>query len=68
MTIASERQTGGTPRLRGTVAGELHHVHKWYGDHHVLTDVSVRVERGEIVALIGRSGSGKSTVVSVCCS
>jgi len=35
MTIASERQTA--------VAGELRHVHKWYGDHHVLTDVSVRV-------------------------
>jgi sulfonate transport system ATP-binding protein len=57
MTIASERQTA--------VAGELRHVHKWYGDHHVLTDVSVRVERGEIVALIGRSGSGKSTVLRV---
>jgi sulfonate transport system substrate-binding protein len=54
MTIASERQA--------LVAGELRHVNKWYGDHHVLIDVSVRVARGEIVALIGRSGSGKSTV------
>jgi sulfonate transport system ATP-binding protein len=47
------------------VAGELRHVNKWYGDHHVLVDVSVRIERGEIVALIGRSGSGKSTVLRV---
>jgi sulfonate transport system ATP-binding protein len=47
------------------VAGELRHVDKWYGDHHVLDDVSVRVGRGEIVALIGRSGSGKSTVLRV---
>jgi len=57
MTIAPERQT--------QIAGELRHVNKWYGDHHVLTDVSVRVSRGEIVALIGRSGSGKSTVLRV---
>ncbi|KWX66775.1 ABC transporter ATP-binding protein [Mycobacterium sp. NAZ190054] len=47
------------------VAGELRHVDKWYGAHHVLDDVSVRVERGRIVALIGRSGSGKSTVLRV---
>lgn len=48
-----------------TAAGELTRVHKWYGDHHVLDDVSVHVGRGEIVALIGRSGSGKSTVLRV---
>ena len=47
------------------VAGELRHVDKWYGAHHVLADVSVRVDRGEIVALIGRSGSGKSTILRV---
>src|SRR6185312_13493215 len=57
MTIASDRQT--------VIAGELRDVNKWYGHHHVLTEVSVRVERGEIVALIGRSGSGKSTVLRV---
>jgi sulfonate transport system ATP-binding protein len=57
MTIASERRTA--------VAGELRHVNKWYGDHQVLSDVSVRIEGGDIVALIGRSGSGKSTVLRV---
>jgi len=57
MTITSDR--------RVAVAGELRNVNKWYGNHHVLTDVSVRVGRGEVVALIGRSGSGKSTVLRV---
>jgi sulfonate transport system ATP-binding protein len=46
-------------------SGELTNVNKWYGDHHVLVDVSVRIGRGEIVALVGRSGSGKSTVLRV---
>lgn len=54
-----------TPSRTTHIAGELRDVNKWYGDHHVLTDISVRVDSGEIVALIGRSGSGKSTVLRV---
>jgi sulfonate transport system ATP-binding protein len=54
-----------TVQRRTEVAGELRDVNKWYGEHHVLTDVSLRIDRGEIVALIGRSGSGKSTVLRV---
>jgi sulfonate transport system ATP-binding protein len=57
VTVTSERRTG--------IAGELRNVDKWYGRHHVLADVSVRIGNGEIVALIGRSGSGKSTVLRV---
>jgi sulfonate transport system ATP-binding protein len=57
MTLTFERQTG--------IAGELRHVDKWYGGHHVLVDVSLQIGKGEIVALIGRSGSGKSTVLRV---
>jgi sulfonate transport system ATP-binding protein len=48
-----------------TPAAELRSVSKWYGTTRVLHDVSLRVGRGEIVALVGRSGSGKSTVLRV---
>jgi sulfonate transport system ATP-binding protein len=59
MTITTTRETAIE------TAGELRNIDKWYGDHHVLADVSLRIGRGEIVALIGRSGSGKSTVLRV---
>ena len=42
---------------------ELHDVHKRFGDVEVLKGVSTGLEKGEIVAVIGRSGSGKSTML-----
>ncbi len=42
---------------------ELHHVHAYYGKSHVLHGVNFEVRGGEIVALLGRNGSGRSTTV-----
>ena len=42
---------------------ELKDVVKRYGTNTVLNGVSLRVEKGEIIAIIGRSGSGKSTML-----
>jgi polar amino acid transport system ATP-binding protein len=42
---------------------ELKDVVKRYGQHTVLDGVSLTVEKGEIIAIIGRSGSGKSTML-----
>ena len=35
----------------------------WYGAAHILFDVSLQVRRGEVVALMGRNGAGKSTTL-----
>lgn len=41
---------------------ELKHVNKHFGDLHVLKDISLKVQKGEVVVIIGPSGSGKSTL------
>jgi len=53
------------PRLRGAI--ELDHVSFRYGplSPMVLQDISLRVEPGQLVALVGRSGSGKTTLASL---
>ncbi len=38
-------------------------VNSYYGDSHILFDVSLRVEKNEVVALLGRNGAGKSTTL-----
>ena len=35
----------------------------WYGAAQILYDVNLEVKRGEVVALMGRNGAGKSTTL-----
>jgi len=42
---------------------EVENVHTYYGQIHVLKEVSLSVERAEIVTLIGANGAGKSTLL-----
>ena len=42
---------------------ELSHVDTYYDDSHILFDLSLTVEAGEVVCLLGRNGAGKTTTV-----
>ena len=53
-----------TPASTSTAAA-VHGLGKSFGNREVLTDINLSIQRGEVVALIGRSGSGKSTILKV---
>jgi branched-chain amino acid transport system ATP-binding protein len=42
---------------------EIKDIHTYYGDSHVLQGVSLDVKKGDVVALLGRNGTGKTTLV-----
>ncbi len=42
---------------------ELQRINTFYGTSHVLQDVSLRVEQGQAIALLGRNGAGKTTTL-----
>ena len=42
---------------------ELSHLQKSFGDHEVLKDINLSVKKGEVISVIGSSGSGKSTML-----
>ena len=42
---------------------ELVHLKKTFGNHEVLRDINLTVKKGEVISIIGSSGSGKSTML-----
>jgi general L-amino acid transport system ATP-binding protein len=56
-TAIADQAAAGKPMI------ELRSVHKWYGEFHVLKDISLQVGKGERVVVCGPSGSGKSTMI-----
>ena len=42
---------------------EIRDIHTYYGDSHVLQGVSLSLEKGKVVAILGRNGAGKTTLL-----
>ncbi|WP_151448309.1 ABC transporter ATP-binding protein [Lacisediminimonas profundi] len=42
---------------------EISGLHAWYGESHILHDVNLEVNRGEVVTLLGRNGAGRTTTM-----
>ena len=45
----------------------VEHLAKSYGTNHAVADVSLSVERGQVIGLLGPNGAGKSTTVAMIC-
>ncbi len=50
-------------KISDEVAIQIEHMHKWYGEFHVLKDINLTVHKGERIVVCGPSGSGKSTMI-----
>ena len=46
---------------------EVHDIHTYYGDAYVLQGLSLTLEQGQILGLLGRNGVGKTTLVNSIC-
>lgn len=46
---------------------EIQQINAFYGDFHVLHDASLAVKKGELVAVVGANGHGKSTLLKAIC-
>jgi branched-chain amino acid transport system ATP-binding protein len=42
---------------------EISQLHAWYGESHILHDLSLSVEHGEVVTLLGRNGAGRTSTL-----
>ncbi|PWH17315.1 MAG: ABC transporter ATP-binding protein [Ardenticatenia bacterium] len=46
---------------------EIDNIHTYYGNIHALKGVTISVDKGEIVTLVGANGAGKSTTLNTIC-
>ena len=42
---------------------QVNDIHTYYGDSHILQGISLRMESGQVVGIVGRNGMGKTTLI-----
>jgi general L-amino acid transport system ATP-binding protein len=62
-TMSQEKSDKADGLQSSEVIIEIQNLHKWYGEMHVLKDISLTVRKGERIVVCGPSGSGKSTLI-----
>lgn len=61
LSVPMTETTFTVPTLTTASKLSVDGLHKYYGDHQVLKGVSLQARKGDVISLIGASGSGKST-------
>jgi branched-chain amino acid transport system ATP-binding protein len=49
--------------IAATPALEITNLNAWYGESHILHGISLKVEPGEVITLLGRNGAGRTTTL-----
>jgi branched-chain amino acid transport system ATP-binding protein len=66
-TISSRPEPGSTAAPAAEPLLKLDNVHTYYGQIHALKGISIEVNQGEVVTLIGANGAGKTTTLKTVC-
>jgi branched-chain amino acid transport system ATP-binding protein len=62
-TLAEQQSRVDGATEQGEAALEISGLQAWYGESHILHGVDLTVKRGEVVTLLGRNGSGRTTTL-----
>ncbi|MFA5520360.1 MAG: amino acid ABC transporter permease/ATP-binding protein [Castellaniella sp.] len=64
---AAQTSDGATAQAQSTAGNapimEVRRLNKHYGSHHALKDINLTVQAGDVISIIGASGSGKTSLI-----